>query len=77
MKILEFTTSINCNDCVQKVSPFLDKIAGVQNWEVATKNAKKLLTVRGKSVDANEVIKMVKKGGFKATLVKESVLETA
>jgi len=77
MKILEFKTNINSNDCVDKASPHLDAVGTIRNWEVATKNPKKILTVRGKSIEVNEVVKATKKAGFKVEFIRERIMEMA
>lgn len=73
MKVLKFKTSINCNDCVSKVSPYLDKVDNIKNWEVQTSSPEKLLTVRGQNLDAKEIMKVVKRAGFKLSLIGERV----
>lgn len=63
--ILKFKTNINCMGCVSKVTPELDKITDVNNWEVDIRNRDKILTISTQSVNENEVISAVEKAGFK------------
>ena len=49
-----------------KVTPALNETIGENNWQVDTQNPSKILTVSGTEVNKDEVIKAVKKAGFKA-----------
>lgn len=64
MKSLEFTTTINCNNCVAKVTPYLNSVRGIVHWEVDTKDPSKILTVYGDEVAAEEVKAKVKEAGY-------------
>ncbi len=62
---LKFKTNINCMGCVSKVTPELDKLTAIENWEVDIRNKDKVLTVEASSDKENEVIAAVEKAGFK------------
>ena len=62
---LKFKTNINCMGCVSKVTPELDKLSAIENWEVDIRNKDKVLTVETSSDKESEVIAAVKKAGFK------------
>ncbi|EDM36648.1 hypothetical protein PBAL39_25310 [Pedobacter sp. BAL39] len=47
METLKFKTNIKCGGCIATVTPFLDKIASISNWEVDTSSADKILTIQG------------------------------
>ncbi|UOY06782.1 heavy-metal-associated domain-containing protein [Muricauda sp. SCSIO 64092] len=66
MEKMKFKTNINCSGCVSKVTPFLDKQEGIENWEVNTENPDKILTVESNSASKKEVIETLGKIGFKA-----------
>lgn len=66
METLKLKTNINCSGCVAKVTPSLNETIGENNWQVDTQNPNKILTVSGTEVNKDEVIKAVKKAGFKA-----------
>ena len=66
MKKLKFKTNINCSGCVKAVTPHLDKEQGIKNWQVDTDDPAKTLTVETEGLDADAVIDMVEKAGFKA-----------
>jgi len=64
MKSLEFTTTINCNNCIAKVTPYLNAVPGIVHWEVDTKNPSKVLTVYGDEVKPEEVKAKVREAGY-------------
>ena len=66
MKTLKFKTNINCGSCVRAVTPHLNKLEGVSEWQVDTSNPEKILEVRSESLEAEEIQSTVEKAGFKA-----------
>lgn len=66
METLKFKTNINCSGCVARVTPLLNDAIGKNNWQVDIQNPGKVLTVSGKDVDKDMVIKSIEKAGFKA-----------
>ncbi|SBV92873.1 heavy-metal-associated domain-containing protein [uncultured Dysgonomonas sp.] len=64
-KTFTFKTNINCGGCIAKVTPFLDEVKGISNWNVDTANKNKVLTVVSDGITENEVIDTVQKAGFK------------
>ena len=63
--IFKFKTNINCMGCIAKVTPTLDKISEIENWEVDIRNKDKVLTVETQSLNQNEIITAVENAGFK------------
>jgi copper chaperone len=63
--ILKFKTNINCLGCVSKVTPVLDNLSDINNWEVDIRNRDKILSIETHAENENEVIKAVEKAGFK------------
>ncbi|NLN32952.1 MAG: heavy-metal-associated domain-containing protein [Flavobacteriaceae bacterium] len=63
MKTYKFKTNINCSGCVAGVTPFLNKLEGI-NWKVDIDNPEKTLTVEGEEISEEEILKAVKKAGF-------------
>lgn len=61
----QFKTNINCSGCVTKVTPFLDDITGINQWEVDVTSRDKVLTVKSDGISEQEVIEIVEKSGFK------------
>lgn len=62
---LKFKTNINCMGCVAKVTPELNQLTAIENWEVDIQNKEKILTVAASSEREEEIIKAVEKAGFK------------
>lgn len=67
MNKIHFKTNINCNNCIQKVTPTLDTIEGIQNWSVDTNDAQKILTVETDTTTAEEIITGIQNIGFDIT----------
>jgi len=65
MTTLKFKTNINCGGCVSTVTPFLNGVDGITEWEVDTNNKDKVLTVVMDTATEQDVIEWVQKAGFK------------
>lgn len=63
---LKFKTTLNCGGCVSKVKSDLDNAEGIEEWNVDTENADKILTVSSTGITEDEVITIIKSKGFKA-----------
>jgi len=63
MKTHQLKTNINCNNCVAKVTPYLDQDQEIEYWEVDTKNPDKILTVRG-AISEKKIKELVSKAGY-------------
>ena len=70
-KELKFKTNINCSGCVSKVKPFLDKLDGLETWEVDTDNPDKVLYVKINQATDEEIIDTIEEVGFSAELIEE------
>ena len=66
MKKLQFKTNIKCGGCLAQVTPHLNAVEGIQNWEVDIKNPSKVLTVQTEEVTFEQVQRAVNAAGFKA-----------
>lgn len=64
---LKFKTSLNCEKCVAKIKPLLDKLDGVESWTVDTSNSDKILTVQSSGVSAQQVVDTIESFGFDVT----------
>ncbi len=69
MKTYKFKTTINCGSCIKAVTPHLDKLEGVDSWNVDTANPDKILEVTTDTLDAQQIKSTVEKAGFKAEQV--------
>lgn len=53
--------------CVSKATPFLNEVAGKENWKVDVNNPDKVLEVAiNGDTSASDVVKAVQDAGFKA-----------
>lgn len=66
MKTLKFKTNINCNGCVARVTPTLNKMEGVTQWKVNTTVPEKTLEIKTNKLSVNEIIQKLEDVGFKA-----------
>lgn len=66
METYKFKTTINCGSCVRAVTPHLNKLEGVKEWNVDTDNPDKILAVKADASDAATIQNTVEKAGFKA-----------
>lgn len=60
----KFKTNINCGGCVSRVTPFLNKVEGIDSWKVDTSDENKILTVQSNGATSEDIIKAVEKPGF-------------
>lgn len=66
MKKLQFKTNIKCGGCLATVTPHLNTLEGVQNWNVDLNNPDKILTIESEQVSYEQVKQAVNAAGFKA-----------
>jgi copper chaperone len=66
MKTLTFKTTINCNGCIEKVTPALNALAGEKNWDINISDPKKILSIQSDALTDEEVIIKLKAAGFNA-----------
>jgi len=61
---LKFKTNMQCGNCVARVKPFLDKVEGIESWDVDTNNPDKILTVQSSGATEGQIIDAVENVGF-------------
>ncbi len=67
MEKLQFKTSIKCTGCIEKVSPYLNRVAGEKNWEVNLEHPDRILTIPdSENLKASEVVDALNQAGYKA-----------
>ncbi|MCU0445536.1 MAG: heavy-metal-associated domain-containing protein [Microscillaceae bacterium] len=66
MQVLKFKTNIKCGGCIAKVSPFLNQMEGISNWEVDTTSADKILTVKTEKLSPAQIRETIKNAGYEA-----------
>ncbi len=71
MHTLKFKTNINCNGCINAVTPHLNKVEGLESWKVDTENPDKILTAATTEdgPDAAAITAVVEKAGFKISTI--------
>ena len=69
MRSIQFKTNLNCSNCVNSVSGFLNDVENIQKWEVNTNVPDKILTVEGDEITFQEVIEAVEEAGFDIELL--------
>lgn len=68
-KELKFKTSMDCQHCVARVKPLLDKVEGIGTWSVDLDNKDKVLTVQSEGASAEQVINTVEQAGFDISVI--------
>ena len=69
MKTVKFKTNIKCDACVAKVTPHLNEVAGMQEWEVDLKDPARPLTVSLEGGAIEKVKEAVNDAGYQAELM--------
>lgn len=64
MKTIQFKTNIKCSGCIAKVTPELDKTAGIDNWQVDLQSADKILTVTAEHTTPEAIQQALQKAGY-------------
>ena len=64
--IYQFKTNIQCNGCVEAVTPYLDATNQIRRWEIDVKRSNKVLTVETDHLNSEMIRKIVKQEGYKA-----------
>ena len=65
----KFKTNINCNNCLNTVTPFLNQEMDIEEWQVDLSDPDRILSASLEEDDASLVIKAIEKAGFKAELI--------
>jgi len=67
MQTLKFKTNIKCSGCIAAVTPHLNDLNEIENWEVDTVNPDKILKVEAEDeLKAAKIITTLEKAGYKA-----------
>jgi copper chaperone len=66
MSTLKFKTNIKCNNCIAKVSPYLDESIQIKEWNVDLENPDRVLTVTGEDITNEYIKETILKAGYKA-----------
>ncbi len=66
MKTLRFKTNIKCGGCIAAVTPHLDKLEGLESWNVDLESGDRVLTVRSEA-DEKSVEEALQAAGYAGT----------
>lgn len=64
METLNFKTNLKCNGCISAITPALNNIEGIENWNVDLSSPDRLLVVESDKDVSAEVLSGVKKAGY-------------
>jgi copper chaperone len=67
MEKTKFKTNIKCSACVAKVTPYLNEVAGDNQWQVDLVDPARTLTVE--NADDRKIMEALQKAGYKAERV--------
>ncbi len=68
MSDLKLKTNVKCSACVDKITPYLNEVAGAGSWQVDLTDPTRILTVKT-HVSDQKVIEALKKAGYKGEAV--------
>lgn len=74
MNQFKFKTNIKCGGCVATVTPFLNQINTIENWQVDTTNADKILTVTTSLNAPQSIEQAVQQAGFQIQLIESAAV---
>jgi copper chaperone len=66
METIKFKTSVNCNNCIRAITPFLNKVNGISSWDVDLNDPARTLTVVGESIKPRQIIDALSQAGYRA-----------
>jgi copper chaperone len=66
METLKFKTTVRCDGCVAKITPYLNGMKGLDSWSVDLSDPQRILTVESSGVTAGEISQVLEKAGYKA-----------
>ncbi len=64
METLKFKTNLKCNGCISAITPALNNIEGIENWNVDLSTPDRPLVVESDKDISAEVLSGVKKAGY-------------
>jgi copper chaperone CopZ len=69
MTEIKFKTNVNCNHCINKVTPVLNDEKTISEWSVDLSSDDKVLTVKGEAIDSNTIVKLLSNAGYIAEII--------
>ena len=69
MRTLKFKTNVNCEGCIAKITPHLNRLQGIDRWSVDTVTPMKILTVETADIAPDAIIEALKDAGYKGEVI--------
>lgn len=69
MNTLKFKTNVRCDNCVAKITPFINENPNIKKWEVDLTIPDRILTVEGEDVKPQDVKDALSKAGYTAEIL--------
>lgn len=70
MKVLKFRTSIDSQEALSQVAPYLGEEPSINKWSIDTSSEENILSVSGQDINPQTVESAVEKAGFKAEVIR-------
>ena len=64
MTEIKFKTNVNCNHCINKITPVLNGEKAISEWSVDLSAEDKVLTVKGDSINSKLVVELLAGVGY-------------
>lgn len=71
METLKFKTDLHCNHCIATITPYLDDISEISQWNVDLKDENKTLTVKGDNLSSEKIIDALAQAGYAGELMNQ------
>ena len=68
MEAITFKTDLHCNSCAGKVGPILKGDGTIKEFKIDIDHPEKLITVRGRDLDAESLISKIQGAGYNAEI---------
>ncbi|MEE1884111.1 heavy-metal-associated domain-containing protein [Pedobacter flavus] len=61
----KFKTNLKCSGCVQALTPFIENVEGLKNWNVDLNNPEKVLSVEGdEQLESPQILNAIQQAGY-------------
>ena len=73
MNTYQFTTNIQCADCLEKVKPYLESNNEIRSWHIDINDKNKILTIETNKLSSEIVTEIIKNAGYNAVPLHKSM----
>ncbi|RNI32032.1 copper chaperone [Rufibacter immobilis] len=70
MELLKFKTNVQSSEQIEQVTPFLEKLPGIENWKIDVGTEENILSISGTNLNPQKIENAVKKAGYTAELLR-------